>query len=288
MKTVKILSLITVALLTLGIATGCASTPSPSPSAPSSETPDSQDSTPETVVIRGIVDLVPHSELIEFVRPILAAQGIEIELVATAADETTNERTAKGEADFNFFQHYPYLISYNETSSTKLYNVGDIHVEPITAYSDQYDSTDKIPDNAVVAVPNNPTNEYRALRILAENGFIRLNEATATSLTASLEDVTEYLRPIKIIEIDAAQIIPTKDDYDFFITNTNRALEAKLTSHKLFSEGGDSPYANIIAVREEDQQNPAILALVKALQSDETRKFIEEKYNGAVIPAKLS
>ncbi len=288
MKTVKILSLITVALLTLGIATGCASTPSPSPSAPSSETPDSQDSTPETVVIRGIVDLVPHSELIEFVRPILAAQGIEIELVATAADETTNERTAKGEADFNFFQHYPYLSSYNETSSTKLYNVGDIHVEPITAYSDQYDSTDKIHDNAVVAVPNNPTNEYRALRILAENGFIKLNEATATSLTASLEDVTEYLRPIKIIEIDAAQIIPTKDDYDFFITNTNRALEAKLTSHKLFSEGGDSPYANIIAVREEDQQNPAILALVKALQSDETRKFIEEKYNGAVIPAKLS
>lgn len=289
MKTVRILSLVVAALLTIGLTAGCATTPAPAPASdvPSAQAPADQSSTPETVTIRGIVDLVPHSELIEFVRPTLAEQGIIIELVATAADETTNERTAKGEADFNFFQHYPYLNAYNETNSTKLFNVGDIHVEPITAYSDKYDSIDKLPENAVVAVPNNPTNEYRALRILAENGFIKLNEATATSLSASLEDVTEYLKPIKIVEIDAAQIIPTKDDYDFFITNTNRALEAKITSHRLFSEGGDSPYANIIAVREEDRENPAILALVKALQSEETRKFIEEKYNGAVIPAKL-
>ena len=210
-----------------------------------------------------------------------------IELVATSADNTTNEKTAKGEIDFNYFQHYPYLKSWNETNGFNLANAGDIHVEPITAYSDKYDSKDKIPDDAVVAIPNDGTNEYRALRILEQNGFIKLNEETATSLSASVADIKEYTRPLEIVELDSAQIIPTKDDYDFFITNTNKALEAKITSTKLFSEGDDSPYANIIAVREEDKDNPAIIALVKELQSDETRKFIEEKYNGAVIPAKL-
>jgi len=125
------------------------------------------------------------------------------------------------------------------------------------------------------------------LRILEENGFIKLNPETATSLSASVSDIAEYLRPIEIVELDSAQIIPTKDDYDFFITNTNKALEAKITSAKLFSEGNDSPYANIIAVREEDLNNPAIVALVKALQSEDVRKYITDTYNGAVIPAKL-
>ncbi|TCL56223.1 D-methionine transport system substrate-binding protein [Kineothrix alysoides] len=241
----------------------------------------------ETVTITGIADLVPHSEIIEYVTPKLAEQGIIIELVATSADATTNEKTAKGEVDFNYFQHYPYLEEWNTTNGFDLINAGDIHVEPITAYSDKYTSTEEIPDNAVVAIPNDGTNEYRALRILEQNGFIKLNEETATTLSASLTDIEEYIRPLEIVELDSAQIIPTKADYDFFITNTNKALEAKITSTKLFSEGSDSPYANIIAVRAEDKDNPAIIALVKELQSEDTRKFIEEKYEGAVIPANL-
>lgn len=241
----------------------------------------------ETVTIKGIADLVPHSELIEYVAPGLAEQGIIVELVATAADNTTNEKLAKGEIDFNFFQHEPYLQEWNEANGYNLVNAGDIHVEPITAYSDKYGTKDEIPENAVVAIPNDGTNEYRALRILEENGFIRLNEETATSLSASVLDISEYLRPIEIVEIDSAQIIPTKADYDFFITNTNKALEAKITSSKLFSEGGSSPYANIIAVREEDYKSSAITALVKALQSEDTRKYIEDTYNTAVIPAQL-
>ncbi len=241
----------------------------------------------ETVTITGIADLVPHSEIIEYVTPKLAEQGIIVELVATSADATTNEKTAKGEVDFNYFQHYPYLEEWNTTNGFDLINAGDIHVEPITAYSDKYASTEEIPDNAVVAIPNDGTNEYRALRILEQNGFIKLNEETATTLSASLTDIEEYIRPLEIVELDSAQIIPTKADYDFFITNTNKALEAKITSAKLFSEGSDSPYANIIAVRAEDKDNPAIIALVKELQSEDTRKFIEEKYEGAVIPANL-
>ncbi|HOA82006.1 MAG TPA: MetQ/NlpA family ABC transporter substrate-binding protein [Defluviitaleaceae bacterium] len=244
-------------------------------------------STKENITIKGIADLVPHSELIEFVAPKLEEQGIIVELVATAADNTTNEKLAKGEIDFNFFQHEPYLKEWNNANGYNLVNAGDIHVEPITAYSDKYITIEEIPDNAVVAIPNDGTNEYRALRILEESGFIKLNEETATSLSASVLDIKEYLRPIEIVELDSAQIIPTKDDYDFFITNTNKVLEAKISSTKLFSEGGDSPYANIIAVREDDLSNPAIAALVKELQSEETRQFIIESYNGAVIPVKL-
>lgn len=244
-------------------------------------------STKENITIKGIADLVPHSELIEFVAPKLEEQGIIVELVATAADNTTNEKLAKVEIDFNFFQHEPYLKEWNNANGYNLVNAGDIHVEPITAYSDKYITIEEIPDNAVVAIPNDGTNEYRALRILEESGFIKLNEETATSLSASVLDIKEYLRPIEIVELDSAQIIPTKDDYDFFITNTNKVLEAKISSTKLFSEGGDSPYANIIAVREDDLSNPAIAALVKELQSEETRQFIIESYNGAVIPVKL-
>lgn len=291
-KNFKVLNFILIFVLGTYVFGGCANKESSRHSSASlSETTanstQSQSSSEETVTIKGIADLVPHSELIEFVAPKLKEEGIIVELVATAADNTTNEKLAKGEIDFNFFQHEPYLKEWNEANGYNLVNAGDIHVEPITAYSDKYTKKEDIPDNAVVAIPNDGTNEYRALRILEENGFIKLNEETAKSLSASVLDIEEYLRPIEIVEIDSAQIIPTKDDYDFFITNTNKVLEAKITSAKLFSEGGDSPYANIITVREEDVNNPAIVALVKALQSENTRKYIEDTYNGAVIPANL-
>lgn len=238
----------------------------------------------EKIVLKGIVDLVPHSEIIEHVRPQLEEQGIYIELVATAADSTTNERLDSGEIDFNYFQHLPYLESEVEANGYELVSAGGIHIEPITAYSDKYTSVDQIPENAVVAIPNDGTNEYRALRILEENGFIVLDPAAKDSLSASVKDITEFKKQIEIVEIDSAQIIPTKDDYDFFITNTNKALEAGITSNKLFSEGADSPYANIIAVRAEDLDNPAVKALVEALLSEETQQWIADKYNGAVIP----
>ena len=248
------------------------------------EAETSGEETTEKIVLKGIVDLVPHSEIIEHVRPQLEEQGIYIELVATSADSTTNERLNAGEIDFNYFQHLTSLESEVETNGYKLVSAGGIHIEPITAYSDKYTSVDQIPDNAVVAIPNDGTNEYRALRILEINGFIVLDDAARDSLSASVSDITSYVKPIEIVEIDSAQIIPTKDDYDFFITNTNKALEAGITSNKLFSEGEDSPYANIIAVREEDLDNPAIKALVDALLSEETQQWIQDNYNGAVIP----
>lgn len=276
MKTFKkIISVATIAALAVANIAGCSQT---------AEESAQETNADDTVVLRGIVDLVPHSEIIEHVIPQLEEQGIHIELVATAADSTTNERLNSGEIDFNYFQHLPYLESEVEANGYDLISAGGIHIEPITAYSDLYSSVDEIPDNAVVAIPNDGTNEYRALRILELNGFIVLDDAARDSLSASVDDIIEYVRPIEIVEIDSAQIIPTKADYDFFITNTNKALEAGITSYRLFSEGEDSPYANIIAIRSEDADNPAIQALVDALLSEETQQWIQDNYNGAVIP----
>ncbi len=287
----KIAATIALGALALNFA-GCSAKPAQTTAASSeaetaqgsAEVTTAQASADEKIVLKGIVDLVPHSEIIEHVRPQLEEQGIIIELVATAADSTTNERLDAGEIDFNYFQHLPYLESENDANGYDLVSAGGIHIEPITAYSDKYTSVDQIPDTAVVAIPNDGTNEYRALRILEENGFIVLDPAAKDSLSASVKDITEFKKQIEIVEIDSAQIIPTKDDYDFFITNTNKALEAGITSTKLFSEGKDSPYANIIAVRAEDLDNPAVKALVEALLSEETQQWIADKYNGAVIP----
>ena len=287
----RIIATIALSALTLNLA-GCGENPA-TPASTSAETSSSQEnnssatessSSDEKIVLKGIVDLVPHSEIIEHVKPQLEEQGITIELVATAADPTTNERLNAGEIDFNYFQHLPYLESENEANGYDLVSAGGIHIEPITAYSDKYASVDELPENAVVAIPNDGTNEYRALRILEENGFIVLDPAAKDSLSASVKDITEFKKQLEIVEIDSTQIIPSKDDYDFFITNTNKALEAGITSTKLFSEGKDSPYANIIAVRSEDLDDPAVKALIDALLSEETQQWIADNYNGAVIP----
>ena len=241
--------------------------------------------TEKTTKLIGLADLVPHNELIELVKPILSKQGIEVEIVSTAADATWLDKLNEGEVDFAFFAHWPYVEEYNEANGVKLANAGNIHVEPISAYSNFYQNVDEVPDNAKFVIPNDATNEYRALKIIEKAGFIKL-DPNLKELKASTEDIVEYVKPIEITEIDSIQIIGLAQDFDVYITNTNKALEAGVdTSKYLFREDANSPYANIVAVKEEKLDDPAIKALVEALQSDEAKKFIEEKYNGAVIPA---
>ncbi len=236
-----------------------------------------------TVTLKGIADLTPHSELIEFVKPKLEEQGIIIDLVSTSTDATTNERLASGEIDFNFFQHLPYLEDYNSINGENLVSAGAIHVEPLGAYSENYNSLEELPDEITVAVPNDVTNEYRALRILEEQGYIRLADGLTNA--ATVLDIEEYLKPVTIEEIDSYQIMSMASDFDIYINNTNKVIEAGIDpTTYLFRESPDSPYANIVAVRPEDQDDPAIVALVEALKSDETKQFILDNYNGAVIP----
>ncbi len=234
----------------------------------------------------GLADLVPHNDLIQQVTPILKEKGIEIEIVSTASDATWLDKLNNGEVDFAFFAHWPYVEEYNETNGATLQNAGNIHVEPIAAYSTKYTKVEEVPDNGKFIVPNDATNEYRALKIIEDAGFIKLNPELK-ELKASVKDIVEYVKPIEIVEVDAHQIIGLAQDFDVYITNTNKALEAGIDTTKyLFRETSDSPYANIMAVKEEKLEDPNLKALAEALRSEATKAFIEEKYNGAVIPAK--
>ena len=216
--------------------------------------------------ITALADLTPHSEILEYVEPKLNEKGYTIDIVSTASDATWNEKTQNGEVDFNFTQHEPYLIEWNEINNGTLVNIGGVHVEPIAAYSTKYDSADEVPDGATIVLPDDATNEYRALRILEQQGWIKLGNTE--NARASVADIEEFIKPI-----------------DVYINNTNKVIEAGLDATKyLFREGEDSPYANIIVTTPDKADDPGLKALVEILQSEDTAKFILDKYNGAVIP----
>ena len=237
----------------------------------------------ELTVIKGLADLTPHSEILAYVEPKLNEKGYTVDIVSTASDATWNEKTQNGEVDFNFMQHEPYLIEWNEINSGTLVNIGNIHVEPIAAYSEKYTSADEVPDDATVVIPDDATNEYRALRILEQQGWIKLGDTQ--NARASVADITEFVKPIKITELDSYQINAHISEFDVYINNTNKVIEAGLDATKfLFREGEDSPYANIIVTTPEKANDPGLKALVEVLQSEDTAKFIIEKYNGAVVP----
>ncbi len=240
----------------------------------------------DKVVLKCVCDLTPHSEILNAAADQLAEQGIELDIVSTTWDATWNDMLVDGEIDFAYFMHVPAMESIEEEMGVTLYSMGGVHVEPYACFSDKYASKDELPENAVIAIPNDSSNEYRALKVLEKEGFIKLN-ADMTAMDASVDQIEEYLIPIEIVEMDQANIIPSAADFDAYFVNVNRALEANIdTTAYLMREGEDSEYANIITVTEENKDNEAIKKLVSVLQSDETKKFIEENFNGAVIPAK--
>lgn len=228
---------------------------------------------------------VPHAEILEFVKPILAKQGITLQIVEFTDYVQPNLALAEGEIDANFFQHVPYLEKFSADHKLDLTYIGKIHIEPMGAYSKKIKSIDQLKKGATVAIPNDPTNGARALLLLQDKGLIKL--ADGVGLGATVLDIVSNPKGLKIVELEAAQLPRSLQDVDLAIINTNYALEAKLvpTKDALFIESGNSPYANVIAVRSKDVNSPALKALVKALQSDEVRKFITTKYGGAVVPA---
>ncbi len=239
------------------------------------------------VTLKILSDQVPHAELLEFVKPTLAEQGIKLEITIAEGSlgERGNEVVDNGEFDVNFFQHVPYLDSVKKEKGYDLGNAGNIHVEPIGFYSVKYKTKEEIPEGAVIGIPNDVTNELRALKILEENGFIKL-KPDLPEYSATIKDIAEYTKKITIKEIDSAQLIRLKEDFDGYITNTNKILEAGIDANSaLFREGKDSPYANILTTRTNRVNDPAVVALKNALTTEQVRKFIEEKYKGAVIPA---
>lgn len=276
----KLAVLLMTAVTAFTMLTGCGNS--------AGETQSSADTTQagDTIVLKVVCDLTPHSEILNSASDLLAAEGIELDIVSTTWDATWNDMLVDGEVDFAYFMHVPAMESIEEEMGVTLYSMGGIHVEPYACFSEQYASKDELPENAVIAIPNDSSNEYRALKVLEKEGFIKLNP-DMTAIDASVNEIEEYLIPIEIVEMDQANIIPSAADFDAYFVNVNRALEANIdTTAYLMREGEDSEYANIITVTEENKDNEAIRKMVTILQSDEVKKFINENYNGAVIPAK--
>ena len=245
-----------------------------------------EDSADDMVVLKCVCDLTPHSEILNAAADALAAEGIKLDIVSTTWDATWNDMLIDGEIDFAYFMHVPAMESIEEETGATLYSMGGIHVEPYACFSDKYASKEELPENAVIAIPNDSSNEYRALKVLENEGFIKLNPEM-TSISASVDEIQEYLIPIEIVEMDQANIIPSAADFDAYFVNVNRALEAGIdTTAYLMREGEDSEYANIITVTEANKDNEAVKKMVEVLQSDEIKQFITDNFNGAVIPAK--
>ena len=226
----------------------------------------------------------PHAALLSLVVDDLAAQGITLEIKEFTDYVTPNDAVEYGEIDANYFQHIPYLESFNTEHGYHLVNAGGIHVEPIALYSSKYSSLSDLPSGAVIAIPNDPTNEGRALLLLQSAGLIKLR--ADAGLEAIPLDITENPKNFKFSEIEAATLPRVLSDVDAAIINGNYAIPAGLVATRdgLFVEGADSPYVNVIAVKEGNENNPAIKALIEALKSDEVAAFVAEKYkNGEVV-----
>lgn len=246
----------------------------------------------ETVENKGTITVAasatPHAEILEEAKPLLAAKGWELEIVIFDDYVQPNLVVDSGEIDANYFQHIPYLESFNDEQGTNIVNAGGIHYEPFGIYPGQKSSLDDIADGDVIAVPNDTTNEARALLLLEANGIITLKEDAG--LTATKNDIVDNPYNVEIQELEAAQVARVKDEVAFVVLNGNYALEAGFSVSKdsIAYESSDSEaaktYVNIIGVKAGNENNEGIQALVEVLKSDEIKDFINENYDGAVIP----
>ena len=231
----------------------------------------------------------PHCEVLEVCKDILAAKGITLDIQEYDDYVIPNTIVEDGQCDTNYFQHQPYLDNFNEEKGTHLVNAGGIHYEPFGLYPGTETSLDNI-DNATIAVPNDTTNEARALLLLQDNGYITLKDGVG--LTATTKDIVENPHNITFVELEAAQVPRTLPEVSFGVLNGNYAMEAGLTvaDDALLFESADSEaaatYVNVIAVKEGNENLPKIKALVDTLKSDEIKQYINDNYNGGVIPYK--
>lgn len=251
----------------------------------SGEKKEAAQSSDKKVVLKVGATPVPHAEILNEIKPLLAKDGIDLQIIEFTDYVKPNLSLNDKEIDANFFQHEPYLKKFAADRKLDLVNLVAVHIEPMGVYSKKLKDIKSVPDGAKVAIPNDPTNGGRALNILAKAGLIKLKDGVGISATVG--DIVENPKNLKITEAEAAMLPRTLDDVDLAVINSNFAMEAKLnpTKDALFIEPKDSPYANIVAVRKGDENRKVIQALKKALTSPEVKKFIEEKYKGAVIPA---
>lgn len=281
LKTLVALSLI--ALLSLGLM-GCGNTSQATSTAAAAGTAEAK---PEAVTLKIGASSTPHGEILSAIKPLLAEKNINLDIVEFDDYVLPNTALENKELDANYFQHLPYLEDFNAKNGTNLSSAAAIHYEPMGIYAGQVKSLADLQDGATIAVPNDATNEARALLLLEQAGLIKVKEDAG--LQATVLDIVENPKNIKIQELEAAQVSRALPDVAMGIINGNYAILAGLkASDALMSEDKDSvaaqTFGNIIAVRTGDENNENIKALVEALKSDTCKQFIEEKYQGAVVP----
>ncbi len=244
------------------------------------------DSAPaETVKLKVAASPTPHAEILaQCVEP-LKEQGIELVVTEYSDYVFPNTAVEDGDEDANYFQHVPYLDDFNAERGTHLVSVAGVHIEPMGLYAGTSASLDAVPDGGKAAVPNDPTNEGRALLLLEAQGLIKLKDST--NLLSTPKDIVENPKNLEFVELEASQVPAALDEVDIAAINSNYALGAGLNpvEDALVIEAADSPYVNILVVKEGNENNEAVQALVKALQSDAVKDYINATFGGAVVPA---
>ncbi|MFI9785365.1 MetQ/NlpA family ABC transporter substrate-binding protein [Kitasatospora sp. NPDC051984] len=229
----------------------------------------------------------PHAQILKFVQDNLAAQaGLKLDVKEVSDYVTPNTTVQDGSADANFFQHQPYLDDFNKKNGTDLVSVGTVHLEPLGVYSKKVKNLADLKDGAVVSVPSDATNEGRALKLLADNNIITLKDGAGTTATA--DDIASNPKHLKIKELEAAQLPRSLDDVDASVINGNYALGAGLKPSSdalLVEKAQGNPYANILVVKKGHESDPRVKKLAELLHSDAVKKYIDDNFQGAVIPA---
>lgn len=274
MKKRSILSVVLAGILTFGLV-GCGN----------ASNSGSKDSKEDKVIKIGVTPK-PHEEIVNIAKPLLEKEGYTVEITEFNDYNQPNTAVEEGDLDANFFQHTPYLNEQNKAKGYHLVSVGAIHLEPMGLYSKKIKSLDELKDGDTIAIPNDPSNEARALKLLANKGVIKIKDGELVTP----KDITENPKNLKFNELDAATVPRSIDDVNAAVINGNYALDANLnpTKDAIIIEDKDSeaakPYANIIVVKEGNENKDKIKALVKAMTSPEVKEFIEKEYNGSVIP----
>ncbi|NMA68989.1 MAG: MetQ/NlpA family ABC transporter substrate-binding protein [Desulfitobacterium sp.] len=286
-KKTKFFSLITASLLAVSLlVTGCGGTTNQDTNGETPAGTNTGDSE-EVVTLKVGATPVPHAEILELIKPDLEAEGINLEIKIFTEYALPNPAVDSGEIDANFFQHTPYLETYTIDQGMELVSVGNVHIEPMGLYSKKITNLDEINDGDTIAIPNDPSNGGRALLVLENAGLIKVKEGLGVK--ATVLDVVENPKNLKFQEIEAAQLPRALEDAKITaaVINTNFALEAGLNpaDDAIVIEDKDSPFANILVVQESRKDDPNIQKLFEALTSDKVRDFIEEEYEGSIVPA---
>lgn len=273
-KSLKLAALASAALLAVGLAAGCGSSEKKEAAPTKAE---------KEVVLKVGASPMPHAEILGAVKDDLKKDGIDLQIVEFTDYVQPNLALDAKELDANYFQHKPYLDQFCQDRNLKLAAVGTVHLEPMAVYSTKVKSLNDLADGAHVAIPNDPTNGGRALLVLQSAGLIKLRDGAP--ITATPQDVVENKKNLQFSELEAPQLPRSLEDADVAVINMNFALEAKLDpAQAIYTEGKDSPYANVVAVRVGDEKRPEIAKLMKALNSEKVKKFLEEKYKGQIAP----